>query len=43
MTEDLKSVAIGILAGAVLCYCLNLAAEYIAYQEHLAALAMGAN
>jgi len=43
MTEDLKAVAIGIIAGAVLCYCLNWAAEYYAYQEHLSALATGAN
>jgi len=43
MTDDLKSVAIGILAGAVLCYALNWMAEIIAYQSHIAALAMGAN
>ena len=41
--HDLISAALGIIAGAILCYCLNLAAEWYAYQEHLAALAMGAN
>jgi len=43
MTENLKAVAIGIFAGAVLYYALNWAAEYYAYQEHLTALMMGAN
>jgi len=43
MTEDLKAIAIGIFTGAVLCYCLNWAAEYYAYQSHLTALISGAN
>ena len=35
MNDDLKSIAIGIIAGAVLCYCLNWVAEYYAYQREI--------